>query len=237
MDEHDEAFEAIPWERFSAVERRMDPRALAGVVAVIALVGVSAFALRRSAPPEVAIAGEAPAAPVVSPPSSTTTTTTTTVSSDQGLWAAPVVGPRRAEGVGARFLVGLLAGVGLDVVAVHEVAVTEGPDGTTVMVEAVGPGADGGLLRLGMEVEVDPDGSVRAWRPVTVAAPDVRPLTPGAVPPADVLDGLVRTAARWGTTEEVLRSGIGDDRWWVEFSVRLADGSVIPLVVWEDYPA
>ena len=64
----------------------------------------------------------------------------------------------------------------------------------------------------------------------------IRTLTDGAVPPPDVLDGLIRTAALWGTAEEVLRSGIDGGRWWAELSVRLADGSVVPFVVWEDYP-
>ncbi len=232
MDEHDEALEAIPWERFASVEQRIDTRLLVALVAVLALVGAGAFALRRSTAP-VAAANPAVATSVSMAPM---TTTTTTLPLGEGLWAEPTPDASLAGSMAERFLAGLLLDAGIDVASIRAVGPPIGTQEAQVVVWATARGADGSPLRLAIEATVGSDGTIVSWKPVEVEAVRIRTLTDGAVPPPDVLDGLIRTAALWGTAEEVVRSGIDGSRWWAEFSVRLADGSVVPLVVWEDYP-
>ncbi len=226
MDEHDEAFEAIPWDRFSAREPRFDPRLAVVAVVLLVAVGAGAFALRRVAVPVV------PAVPVVEAiPASPTSTSSTVATEPSDLWAAPEVEP--VGGVAARFLVGLLEGSGVAVSSVLEVEAVPGRDRSTVVVEALGTAPAGTLVRLAMAVDVAPDGTVVSWEPRQVEPLQVRPLTEGAMPPPDVLDGLARVAARWGTALEVSRSGIDGDRWWAEFLVEFPGGGAVPLVVWE----
>ncbi|NND84508.1 MAG: hypothetical protein HKN46_05105 [Acidimicrobiia bacterium] len=227
MDEHDEAFEAIPWDRFTTNEPRFDPRwALVAAVLLLA-VGVGAFALRRMEVPAATAAAPAPVHPVTA-----TSSTTTVPVAMPGLWAVEeaVEGP---DGVAARFVIGLLDGSGVALVSVQEVGADQGPRGANVVVEAVGTAADGSPVSLGMAVEVAADGTILSWEPRQVAPIEVRPLTEGAVPPPEVLDRLTRIAARWGTALEVTRSGIDGELWWAEFLVGLPGGGDVPLVVWE----
>ena len=228
MDEHDEAFEAIPWDRFAASEPRVDPRLAALTVALVVAIGFAAFGLRRTvSPPEAAVA------PLVEPAPVAVSTSTTMAPSVElpDLWAAPVVEP--VHGVAARFLLELLERSAVDVSSVVEVDAITGSDLTSVTVEAFGSASDGTPVRLGLSVDVAPDGTVLSWEPRQPEALSVRPLPEGAMPPPDVLDGLARVAARWGTALEVVRSGIDGDRWWAEFLVGLPGGSEVPLVVWE----
>lgn len=228
MDEHDEAFEAIPWDRFTR-EPRFDPRLALAAVIIILAVGVGAFAIRRASVPQ------AVAAPPVAPTPVTTTVpigTSTTVEDAAGLWA-PEPEPPAPDGVAARFLADLLAASGIRVSSVIEIDATHGADGSVVAVEALGTSDGGDPVRLGMEVHVGSDGTVLRWEPGPVGAVEVRPLVEGAVPPPDVLDGMSRTVARWGTALDVVRSGIDGDQWWAEFLVGLPGGAEVLLVVWE----
>lgn len=235
MDEHDEAFEAIPWDRFTPQRPGFDPRMAAAVVVVAVVIGVTAFALRRTVPPPVTttpVAVEAPVDVPVAPPT-TTTVPQSPVDPGDGLWAGASAAGPHAPVVARRFTAGLLVGSGLDLLSVHDVGTTDHPAGTAVTVELLGEGPDGTPVRLGLEVVVAADATVVSWEPVQVPAIGVRSLTEGAEPPPEVLDVLVRTAARWGTAGEVTRSGIDGDRWWAEFLVEVPGGGEVPLVVWE----
>lgn len=228
MDEHDEAFEAIPWDRFTTREARFDPRMAFVAIALVIAVGASAFAVRRTAAPV-----DVGTAPIVAPvPTATTTTSTPTLPPDlPGLWASPEVEP--ASGVAARFVLDLLEGSGAVVSSVLEVETRRDGGRTRVVVEALGSEADGTPIHLGMAVEITGDRTVVAWEPMQLEPLRVRPLVEGAVPPPEVLDQLARIVARWGSALQVVRSGIDGDRWWAEFLVALPGGTEVPLVVWE----
>ena len=185
MDEHDEAFEAIPWERFASVEQRIDPRLLVALVAVLALVGAGAFALRRSTAP-VAASPPAVAAPV---PVAPTTTTTTTLPLGEGLWAEPTPDGAVAEAMAERFLAELLLGAGVEVASIRAVGTPTGDREGQVVVEAAVRGADGRPLRLAIEATVESDGTIVGWKPVEAEAVRIRTLTDGAVPARSWLRG------------------------------------------------
>jgi hypothetical protein len=92
---------------------------------------------------------------------------------------------------------------------------------------------DTGTETIAFGVEVGNDGVVSRWWPRTVDPVEARMPLPGAEPPPEVLSDFTRIAGRWGTTLEVLASGLSGDRWWAELLVRLPSGTELPVMVWE----
>lgn len=228
MEQQDEVFESIPWERFGEMQRGFDWRWVFVAVAAVA-VGFVAFGIRSGPDPTPAVA--APVVVATTLPISTTTEVAE-VTTTQGLWADE---PQTALDMAKveRFAVGLLGsheGVAIAAVRAEEPSTGEG----RAEVQLLLTGSDGTVETVRLAVEVDEHGEIVRWYPLATRPLDIRRPSPGAEPPPDVMAQLIRQAARWGTKLDVLGSGLSDDRWWAELLVELPSGMKVPVMVWEE---
>ncbi len=228
MEHQDEVFESIPWDRLGSLDRAADQRRWLLIGMAVLLVGVTAFAVRRmptgSAPVVAAVPD--PVVETIAP----TTTTAPPELAEAHLWAdIPLA---RADRTAERFAIELLAGSGVRVAGVMAEGGPSGSSSGEVDVVAVLI-TDTGPETIAFRVEVGGDGAVSRWWPAAVEPVDVRVPLPGAEPPPDVLSEFTRVAGRWGTTLEVISSGLSGDRWWAELLVRLPSGTELPVMVWE----
>ncbi len=224
MEHQDEVFESIPWERLGTLDGVGDRRRWIGLGLAAILVGAIAFLVRSVPAADV---------PVVAPPPVVTVATIPPVTeallvAEDELWAEAPTG--RGGRFAGRFAVELLTGSGLDVAGIGWVEETSMPGISEVVVVIR---TEGGFETIAVAVETADDGEVLRWWPAAVEPLDVRVPTPGAEPPPEILAEFTRAAGRWGTTVDVLSSGLADDRWWAEVLVRLPSGTEVPVTVWE----
>lgn len=227
MEQHDEVFESIPWDRLGSLDRSTDQRKWVLVGLAIGLIGVAAFLLRQAPAPATPIAITTMTNPVVetAPP-----TTEPALVTEEDLWA-PIPPNAEAQLVAERFVIELLAAGGMNVMGVTAGPQPESADGTirVLAILATEPGSE----TIAFAVEVGTDGEVTRWGPAAVEPLVVKEPVPGAEPPPEILAEFTRIAGRWGTTLELLSSGLAADRWWAEVLVRLPSGAELPVMIWE----
>lgn len=224
MEHQDEVFESIPWERLGTLDGAGDRRRWVGLGLAAILVGVIAFLIRSAPASDVPVAAPAPTITAATIPP----ITEALLIPEAELWAEAATGS--GGRVAGRFAVELLTGSGLDVAGIGWVEETSTPGISEVVVVIR---TDGGFETLAVAVETADDGEVLRWWPAAADPLDVRAPTPGAEPPPEILAEFTRTAGRWGTTVDVLASGLTGDRWWAELLVRLPSGVELPAMIWE----
>lgn len=227
VEQHDEVFESIPWDRLGSLDRSADQRKWALVALAVAIVGVAAFFVRQAPVPAAPITATPATDPVVE---TTPPTTEVVLVAEEDLWA-PAPPSAEAQLVAERFVIETLAGAGMNVMGVTAGTQPSSPDGTIRVLAVLD--SESGPETIAFAVEVTNDGEVSRWGPAAVEPLVVKEPTPGAEPPPEILSEFTRIAGRWGTTLEVLSSGLAAERWWAEILVRLPSGVELPVMVWE----
>lgn len=227
MDNHDEVFESIPWDRLGSIDRQADQRKWVIAALAVALVGVTAFFIRQAPTPAAPIAVTAVSEPLEETIPSTTESPLVT---EEDLWA-PIPPNPEAHLVAERFVIELLGAGDSKLVGVTTGAQSTGTDGVVTVLAVLE--TESGSETIAFEVEVDAEGQVSRWGPGAIEPLVVKTPVPGAEPPPEVLAEFTRIAGRWGTTIGVRSSGLSADQWWAEILVRLPSGVELPVMIWE----